>query len=78
MIDNKDTVKKMILDIQTEFEIKDSGMANLCGISLNTYKNCKSNSVLKNRNSFNINNLQNCLKNLKKKVKIIDEKLAQL
>lgn len=65
----KQEIRKRILNIQEELHIKDSGMAILMGVKLNTYKNCKSD--LKDRNHFNLFNLESILKNLKNKLDTI-------
>lgn len=62
-------IKKRILDIQKGLHIKDSGMAMLMEVSVFTYKNCKSDLI--DRNTFNLGNLENVLKNIEKKVKNI-------
>lgn len=60
----KEIIKNEIITIQQTLGMKDNAMANFMGVSVNTYKNCKSDKI--ERNNFNINNLETLKENISK------------
>lgn len=62
-----------ITEIQSKTSLPDKIMASLIGISVNTYRKCKSEK--EERNVFNVNNVNNLKQNLKK---FLQERMNEL
>lgn len=67
------TPLQQITEIQKKTSLPDKTMASLIGISVQVYRNCKSDKAIKN--SFNMNNVNNLKQNLKK---FLQERIKEL